>query len=98
MNQRIHNLMNSDVYLKSLDKLVAWSAFLYPLTALPQLYEIWINKNINGVSLLSWSLFLVFTLLLLLHSIARNDKNLIIMWLSWIVVYIGIIGGILLQG
>jgi uncharacterized protein with PQ loop repeat len=79
----------------ALEKIVTLIALFYPLTALPQLLEIWVGKDVSGVSLLSWSLFLIVTLILIIYSWLKNEKKLALMWSMWVVMYVGIILGLL---
>ena len=81
-----------------LEKVVMLIAIFYPLTALPQLLEIWVGKDASGVSLLSWSFFLIVTLILITYSFMKNEKKLALMWVMWVVMYVGIIIGIIIYG
>ena len=89
-------------FLKSnesgLEKLVGLIAMVYPLTAIPQVAKIWYYKETAGVSLLSWSLFLAFTVPLLLYVIVKKDKRLTLMWSLWALTYVSIIIGLIIHG
>jgi uncharacterized protein with PQ loop repeat len=89
--------MNKKRDLPVLEKLVGIIAIAYPLTGLPQLYKIWIEKEVAGVSLLSWSFFLVVTLVLICYSWLKGEKKLSLMWSSWAVIYVAVIVGLLIN-
>ena len=78
------------------DRIVSITAILYPLTLLPQLYMIWSTENAEGVSLLTWSLLLLFTLPLVAYAFLHKDKKLTIMYSIFFVLYVLIIIGIIL--
>ncbi len=84
--------------MKWLENLVGVIALVYPLSAIPQIIEIWMNKNVEGVSLLTWSLFLVLTIPLIIYAIVKKDRKLTIMWSLWSLGYVAIISGLILYG
>jgi len=86
------------VKMKWLENLVGVIAVVYPLSAIPQILEIWINKNVEGVSLLTWSLFLMLTIPLIIYSIVKKDRKLTVMWGLWSIGYFGVILGLILYG
>ncbi|MBL7055809.1 hypothetical protein ISS07_02770 [Candidatus Woesearchaeota archaeon] len=81
-----------------LEKAVAGIAIIYPLTAVPQITKIWVEKNVAGVSLLTWTLFLVLTIPLIFYARMIQEKKLMYMWSAWIFVYVLIISGTILYG
>ena len=84
--------------MKWLENLVGVIAVIYPLSAIPQIIGIWMNKNVEGVSLLTWSSFLVLTIPLIAYAIIKKDRRLTIMWSLWSLGYVAIISGLILYG
>ena len=82
----------------SVEKLVNVVIFVYPLTAVPQIVKIWVHKNATGVSALTWLLFLVMIIPLILYSIIQKEKKLTFMWGTWSIIYVVVIVGTLLYG
>jgi len=80
----------STKYLNGTVSLISVTA---PLTALPQVFDIWFHKNAQGVSLLSWSLFLIITIPLLIYSIINKQKIFTQMYFLWTIIYASIIIG-----
>ena len=87
-----------DPRVQFLDKLILVVAVLYPLMTLPQIYKIWTTHDASGVSLPTWVLYTVFTIPFLIYGIVHKEKPLIIMYSLWLLVYIGVLGGIILYG
>jgi len=81
-----------------LEKTVTFIAIVYPFTTIPQLMNIWVDKNVAGVSVLTWSLYLILTIPLLLYSVRIKEKRLTLMWSLWLVIYLLIISGVILYG
>ena len=86
------------VKMKWLENLVGVISVVYPLSAIPQIMEIWVHKNVEGISLLTWSLFLILTLPLIIYSMVKRDQKLTIMWGLWSFGYFAVILGLVLYG
>ena len=81
-----------------LDKIITAISVIYPFAALPQIIEIWVYKRVEGVSLITWSLFLILTTFLIAYAYVHKDRRLFVMWSLWTIMYILVIVGILLYG
>ena len=92
------NSIVSEATTKKLDKLIAVLAFVSPLTVLPQIINIWVHKEVEGVSVMTWLLFLIFTLIYIAYAAAHNDKRLVTMWSLFATSYVIIIVGIIQFG
>jgi uncharacterized protein with PQ loop repeat len=79
-----------------IDKLFYLGGILSPLVALPQVTQIFTAKNAAGVSLITWSSYLVASLALVVYGIVHKQKPIIFMNVTVLPVYILIIAGILL--
>jgi uncharacterized protein with PQ loop repeat len=98
IHQRYQKYPHPDPKIRWLDNIVYVVSVILPLTALPQIYQIWSTQDAQGVSLLTWGLFAVFSVPMLLYGIVHKVKPLIIMNILWMLVYAGIISGIILYG
>jgi uncharacterized protein with PQ loop repeat len=75
----------------------AGSIFTLIMT-IPQVLTIWIGRHASGVSLLSWSAYLLTAVLWLVHGIQRQDKNVYLPCIGWIALDTAVILGILVYG
>lgn len=82
---------------RMLDITVNAVSFVFPFTVVPQILDVWVLQQVEGVSLLSWSLFLVLTIPLLVYSIVHKEKRLILMYSLFTLFYILLVLGILIQ-
>ncbi len=96
VHQKLEPYPHDNIYYRALDAVVSIVAVVAPLATLPQAIDIWINHQTDGVSLLTWSLFLVNGLPLLLYSIAHKDMRLIIMYSLYAVLNSTVVVGIIL--
>ena len=62
------------------------AALAGPLSSIPQMWEIWMDRNATGVSFVTWTLFLVTSLVWLAYAIIHKDRPLIVSNSLWVVV------------
>ena len=70
--------MNEGKMTVFLERLMIFVAVVGPFANLPQLLKIWIKKKTNGVSLVSWILFSILSIVWLIYGIVKRDKYIII--------------------
>ena len=80
-HQKYHH---PDPKIKFLDNLVMCVAVIMPLTSIPQIYKIWFLQNAQSISLLTWSLFFIMAIPLLIYGIVHKEKVLIILNTLWL--------------
>ena len=85
----------SDTKLRGL--MGGMSVFTMIMTV-PQVLAIWVGHQAAGVSILSWSAYLVSALLWLLFGIRRRDWNIYLPCLGWIVLDGAVIAGTVVYG
>ncbi|MDD2823157.1 MAG: SemiSWEET family transporter [Candidatus Daviesbacteria bacterium] len=108
MNIGFHHLLNKykyqgkDLVIKNalftsfINKGVYCVSFLGILIVLPQTLNIWVGKNTSGVSLITWSGFLVGSLFWLFYGIIHKEKPIIFTNLAGILMNLSIIFGLIL--
>lgn len=69
-----------------------------PIMTIPQLITIWVEKNASGVSVISWSAYMVVAIFWLIYGIMHKEKPIIVTYILWLVLEILIVIGILLYG
>lgn len=79
------------------DRVVLIVSVLYPFSALPQAIAVFSGKT-EGVSVLSWMVFLVCAILFLIYGVKRRVPPMIVSNSIWIVMDTLVIVGILAFG
>ncbi len=79
-----------------IDYAIYFFVFAGPLMTLPQVIKIWVEQDATGVSLLSWSSYLVAATFWLIYGIAHKEKPLIFSYIIWIVMEIAIVAGVVM--
>ena len=68
-----------DKFKKFYDKIIYIIVIICPLLNLPQLYNVWIEKSVAGVSVVSWLGFSFISLTWLIYGIVHKDNHILIM-------------------
>ena len=69
-----------------------------PFTALPQILKIFIEQNAAGVSLLSWSLFVLFAIPFIIWGIVQRDAPIAVTYSLWATADLVVVIGVLIYG
>ena len=91
-----HRVVAAKRHLSLFDRIVIVVSFIYPLSASPQVVEVFAG-NIAGVSLFSWVGFLVCATLFLAYGVKHKITPMIIANSLWVVMDSLVILGILMQ-
>jgi uncharacterized protein with PQ loop repeat len=68
------------------------------LMTLPQILTIWVSHQAAGVSLLSWSAYLLSAVLWLWHGVRTHDKNIYLACVGWILLDGAVVVGVIAYG
>ena len=82
----------------SFDNAVMLFGFIEPVFILPQLFKIYDTQNASGLSLLTWCLYIVSSLVMIVWGVKRQLKPIYIPQLAWIIFEILIVIGIVKYG
>lgn len=69
------------------DKLIVVLGLVNVAATLPQLYEMWSSKDAGGVSIFTWTYYVIFTAILLVYAFSIKSKPMIIMYTGNTIVY-----------
>ena len=81
-----------------IDKVVMIAGILGPILTIPQITNIWIDKNASGVSAIAWGAYMCMAVLWVIYGIMHKAKPLIIIYSIWIVLDAFIVLGTLIYG
>lgn len=77
--------------IRIIDDWVMIVGVLSPLTSLPQIVQILETKDSEGVSILTWLLYVVLAAFWLIYGIAHKEKVIIVNNLLWIILELVIV-------
>lgn len=81
-----------------IDKLVIIGGVVGPVMTLPQVFEIYMNQNASGISVITWSTYIGLSLLWLVYGIIHKELPLIIVNTLTFILNIIIVTGAVLYG
>ena len=64
---------------------------------LPQVWTVWVDGQVAGVSLLSWGTYLLGACLWFVHGLALRDKTIYVACIGWILLNAAVVLGVLVQ-
>jgi uncharacterized protein with PQ loop repeat len=79
-----------------LDYVMYGVGVLQPLALIPQLYEIYINHQVQGISVYTFFLFGMFNILWALYGAAHKERPILISGTLFVFLYAAIVVGVLL--
>ncbi len=62
----------------------------------PQVFTIWIGGNASGVSLVSWSSYLLAACLWFIYGVQKHDKTIYLACIGWILLDAAIVVGVVI--
>ncbi len=83
---------------KSIDGAMGIVAVAGPLSAAPQIIQIFANQEARGVSLLSWIFYLILGLVSLSYGVIHKLKPIVISQTLWLFIDAFLIAGIIMYG
>ncbi|HYL87516.1 MAG TPA: hypothetical protein VEU32_01985 [Burkholderiales bacterium] len=67
------------------------------LMTIPQVWTLWVDHQAAGVSLASWSAYLLSALLWFVYGLRQRDRNIYLPCIGWIALDLGVILGVMLS-
>ena len=87
--------LHSDTLLR---RLLEGMSFFTMLMTIPQVLTLWFGHKAAGVSLVSWSAYLASAVLWFWFGIQKNDKNIYLPCVGWMVLDSAVIIGVIIYG
>jgi uncharacterized protein with PQ loop repeat len=81
-----------------LEKLLRMLSVLTMLMTVPQVFAVWTSASATGVSLISWSAYLVSAALWFVYGIRKRDKTIYLACIGWILLDVAIVAGVIVRG
>ncbi len=77
------------------DRIIVFIAVIAPLTTIPQVLKIYLEKKVAGLSLETWLMYTVFNIIWVAYGIFHREKPIIISSVLWFTVDLLVAVGIL---
>ena len=96
IKHRVKQKIKPNSRIKLIDKLIMFIAPLGPLTHIPQIMKIYIEKNAAGVSLVSWIAFTILIIPWFFYGVVHRQKPIVLSSTLLFLFDLSIVIGILL--
>lgn len=88
----------SDNWRVQFDKFIVILGVINVVATIPQLTQMWQSGDASGVSILTWTYYVIFTAILLFYAVSIKAKPMIIMYTGNTLIYAAVlVSAILLQ-
>lgn len=91
-----HKHVKNKNNVKLITQIVLILAVVEPLMTLPQVYEVWVRHQTEGVSIATWTFFALSAATWLLYGIAIKNTPLIVSGTLWIILETSVVIGLLI--
>lgn len=81
----------------SMDRLAFLAGIMLPVMTIPQAYKVWTDADVQGVSLLTWSLYTVVSLLFVIFGLRHKELLLIYTYTPMFAIEVIIVVGLLFR-
>src|SRR5207245_1883143 len=89
---------DSTASVSGLERVLRSLSIITMLMTVPQVFTVWVGPSAGGVSLVSWSSYLIAACLWLVYGIRKNDKTIYLACVGWILLDAAIVLGVLIHG
>lgn len=81
-----------------LETVLRTASVLTMLMTIPQVLAVWGGQNVGGVSLVSWTAYLISACLWLVHGLRKRDKTIYLACIGWILLDAAVVVGVIVRG
>jgi uncharacterized protein with PQ loop repeat len=81
----------------ALERILRLMSVVTMLMTIPQVLTIWVGGDIGGISLISWSSYLLSACLWFVYGIQKQDKTIYLACIGWILLDAGVVVGVLVR-
>jgi uncharacterized protein with PQ loop repeat len=79
-------------------KILPFISIATMVMTLPQVWTVWVEGQVTGVSLLSWGAYLLGACLWFVHGLALRDKTIYVACIGWILLDAAVVLGVWIRG
>lgn len=81
----------------ALEKVLRAFSVITMVLTVPQVWVVWVDREVGGVSLISWGAYLVSACLWFVYGIQKRDKTIYLACIGWIIMDAAIVIGIIIH-
>lgn len=89
------NLKNKE-HKYIIDRVILFTGLIGPIASIPQAIEIYSLQDAQGVSIITWSFFIITNASLLIYALVHKLPALIISNICWVIIEVVVVVGIVM--
>lgn len=86
------------VPVSGLEKILRGMSVFTMLMTVPQVYVVWVQHDVAGVSILSWLAYLLSAVLWFVYGWQTRDKTIYMACIGWVLLDAAIVAGVIVYG
>ncbi len=102
VRKRVHHYLEDyphpDNIKQFIDRCIYYVGVLGPIATLPQLWNIWVEKEAGGVSVYTFSAYLFISCFWFIYGVLHEEKPIVFIYTFCILVQSFVVAGIFLYG
>jgi uncharacterized protein with PQ loop repeat len=67
------------------------------LMTVPQVVAVWVDRDVGGVSVLSWGAYLISACLWFVYGLQKRDKTIYLACVGWVLLDAAIVAGVIVH-
>jgi uncharacterized protein with PQ loop repeat len=71
-------------HIRMIDKMIFVIGALGPILTIPQVYDVWVNHQAMGVSVISWTAYVIFDIFWVYYGVVHKERAIIFTYILWI--------------
>ncbi|MEP7345306.1 MAG: hypothetical protein ABI877_08565 [Gemmatimonadaceae bacterium] len=81
-----------------MEKVLRSLSVITMLMTVPQVFTVWVGPNAGGVSLASWTAYLISACLWFVYGLQKKDKTIYLACIGWVILDSAIVAGVIVNG
>lgn len=95
-NKKFEDYPHPENHKAIFDKIILILAAMWPLANLPQALQVHLTKDVSGLSLISWSAYVFFTIPWIIYGFLHKEKLIQFAYIANLILYLSVVIGILI--
>ncbi len=79
------------------DKMIYFIALVGPIMTIPQIINVWTNKNPEGVSIYTWGSYFIINIIWFYYGYVHRDKTIMFAYTLWMIANGLVVAGLVLK-
>lgn len=86
-----YDVLHKKKFIRFVDKLALFVSIAAPLTALPQIIQIFVTKDVSGISPTTWFLLTLINMFWFIYGVSHKIRPIIVYNALWVVLELVIV-------